>query len=428
MTLVAWLDGMPVARLEDAGPGYGLSLRYTDEAIAKHGEGALLLSLRLPVRREAYPSVAAKYFLDGLLPEDHVRAALANKARLATEDTYGLLRAYGLDCAGAVQVTEPDQGPQTRAGGILWLSDDGLAQAVSGLPAAPLGIGIDPGVRSSLGGMQGKLAVVVDGGRIGVPLDGEPSTHILKPARINEDGTELWPGIAAGENFCLQLIRAAGGRSLKGSAAESRVLSIGGRRAILVKRFDREGAGEELRRVHQEDLAQALGTNQKYQTDSLTPPRLVDVGRLLRRTASIRDVTALFERIVLGTVLGDCDMHARNLSVVLDGGKVALSPAYDVVPTSVWPEHDRELALRIGTEISIDEVSGGDLLEEAGEWGIRAPAARSTLLNVLAEAERLLPVILARSHDEGWHDPVLGDLVRQAQERIKRLAPESRVD
>lgn len=244
MTLIAWLNGAPIAELNDAGQGY-VSLRYTEEAIRQHGPGTILLSLKLPVRAAPYAGTEAQYFLDGLLPEDHVRAALADRARVSTEDTYGLLKAYGLDCAGAIQVTAPDQGPGARQGGVHWLDGSELKKAISDLPAAPLGTDVDPGVRSSLGGLQGKLAVVLESERVGLPVDGTPSTHILKPARLTDEGIERWPGIAAAEHFAMRLTFLAGqSKGIKVRVAETEVRDIMGRTAILVKRFDRRGHGK----------------------------------------------------------------------------------------------------------------------------------------------------------------------------------------
>jgi serine/threonine-protein kinase HipA len=38
------------------------------------------------------------------------------------------------------------------------------------------------GLRLSLAGSQDKLPVIFDGARLGLPLNGTPSSHILKPA------------------------------------------------------------------------------------------------------------------------------------------------------------------------------------------------------------------------------------------------------
>ena len=51
----------------------------------------------------------------------------------------------------------------------------------AGVAAPPLLAGKD-GLRLSLAGTQDKLPVVFDGARIGLPLNGTPSSHILKPA------------------------------------------------------------------------------------------------------------------------------------------------------------------------------------------------------------------------------------------------------
>lgn len=99
--------GMRVAELISVGLHAGASLRYTQEAIEGFGEGTPLLSVRLPIRKAFYPATQTKRFLEGLLPEDHVRASLADNARVASEDTFGLLRAYGMDCVGAIQVIDP---------------------------------------------------------------------------------------------------------------------------------------------------------------------------------------------------------------------------------------------------------------------------------------------------------------------------------
>lgn len=81
----------------------------------------------------------------------------------------------------------------------------------------------------SLAGVQEKLPVFVDGhGHISVPVDGTPSTHILKP------DTKRLAGSVENEAFCLSLARAYGLE-----AAEATIGVAGKRRYLLVKRYDR---------------------------------------------------------------------------------------------------------------------------------------------------------------------------------------------
>lgn len=421
MTLTIWLSGKPVATLEDAGPGGGASLQYTAQCRQEYSDGSILLSIGMPVRAEPYPGIKARHFLDGLLPEDHVRDALARRKKLDAADTYGLLREYGLDCAGAVQITDTSFPPDPAGSGVQLLTEPELLQSLRGLPAAPLGTGVDPRVRSSLGGLQGKLPVVEQGGQLGLPLDGAPSTHILKPARLLEDGSPEWPGIVQGENFCLQVIRQAHNEGLVGTAATSRVRRVGHRDAILVERFDRTTTEAGLQRMHQEDLAQALGISTKYQRSGIEMPRLKDVAALLSKHSDLTSRRALLERVILGFILGDCDMHSRNLTVVLSGGRVDLSPAYDVVPTSVWPEHARELSLWIGHSRMIDDVEYDDFLAEATGWGLRPAAVRRTILEVCQATAKVMPRVIDQSRAEGWHHAILDDVVDQATARISDI-------
>ncbi|MDQ0278580.1 serine/threonine-protein kinase HipA [Arthrobacter silviterrae] len=422
--LNVWLNGVHVAALTSDGPGGGASLTYTPEAIERWGLGFPLLSVRLPVSGDRYPATMTRAFIDGLLPEDHIRALLADKARVATDDSYGLLRAYGMDCAGAIQVLDAESEAAARNGTIRWLNETELADAVADLPSAPLGVSVTPGVRSSLGGLQGKLVVVVDGGRIGLPLNGQPSTHILKPARLTEKGQERWPGIAQLETWGLRLIRAAHAAGVSANAAGARVINISGRPAILVKRFDREiNAAGDVQRIHQEDFAQALGIKEKYQRDDSTPPRLIDTAALLasHATTPAQSLIELLELVTINAAIGNCDMHARNLALLHRDGKIGLTPAYDVVPTAVWSDHDRELALRIGDEAFLDDLRGVHLEREAVSWGMRRPVAKRTIKRTLDILTQELPGVRQVAVEEGWDHPMLDVATSDALARVELL-------
>lgn len=118
-TLEVWFNQSHVATLISDGPGGGASLTYTTEAVKEYGPLYPLLSVRLPVAEQMYPATKTREFLDGLLPEDSVREQLANRARIATDDTFGMLRAYGLDCAGVVQIIEPGKNRSAEKPGVI---------------------------------------------------------------------------------------------------------------------------------------------------------------------------------------------------------------------------------------------------------------------------------------------------------------------
>src|SRR3981189_3268437 len=100
----------------------------------------------------------------------------------------------------------------------------------------------------SLAGAQTKLAVAVDdAGRICIPTNGSPSTHILKP-----DAPQLRGGVQ-NEAFCLTLAR-----RVRIPTPEITTGRAGERAFLLARRYDRTNVGGRWRRLHQEDYCQAL--------------------------------------------------------------------------------------------------------------------------------------------------------------------------
>ncbi len=104
----------------------------------------------------------------------------------------------------------------------------------------------------SLGGAQDKLLLTRVNGRWCMPVDGYPSTHILKP-------TTVWPHSAENQALVLALSRSCG---LSGNAAW--VERIGDATALVAERYDRNVASDgTIHRVHQEDMCQAVGLRPK---------------------------------------------------------------------------------------------------------------------------------------------------------------------
>jgi serine/threonine-protein kinase HipA len=109
------------------------------DAIRQYALGVPLLSLSLPLTRQRYPHGLVRSFLDGLLPEGDARQAIARDVGVSTDDTYGLIRALGRDCAGAL-VTQPDKEPPPPRPTTLTaepLTDAEIADQRPPLPSMP---------------------------------------------------------------------------------------------------------------------------------------------------------------------------------------------------------------------------------------------------------------------------------------------------
>jgi serine/threonine-protein kinase HipA len=102
--LVAWLYDTPVAVLTP-GPEFKIQLERRDEGIQRWGLGSPALSVGLPIGSPAGPrDMRSLDFLENMLPEGAALAQLASLAGVRPVDTFGTLRAFGRDCAGAIMV------------------------------------------------------------------------------------------------------------------------------------------------------------------------------------------------------------------------------------------------------------------------------------------------------------------------------------
>jgi serine/threonine-protein kinase HipA len=428
--LVVTLDGVPVAEISDAGSGL-CALRYVEDVVGAHA-GQPLISVRLPVRNEVWPAMqGTQAYLDGVLPEGWMREQLAKNARLPEADTFGLLARYGGDCAGAIAFHDGDSEPAPP--GVRWLDPAALTAALADLRALPLGDGTDGTVRLSLGGVQEKLVVVRDSGeggsgehdsvRYGIPTGTTPSTHILKPAALNSDGSERFPGVAEVEHLCVRLAAVIAGDRISGvgfTAATTRLETIGGRKVLVVERYDRRGSN----RVHQEDGCQILGRppSDKYQDGSNNRVSLAAIARALETYGAdpLLDQRALLQQVTYTVCVGNADLHARNLSVLHDDG-VRLAPMYDVVATAAWPDVSSELGLRIGRQYDVRDVRVDDLVSEAVTWGLGERAARRAVDVVCEAVTDNVEVVRDEIFDAGFGSDQLGRAVDVILERTGRV-------
>ena len=371
--LAVWLYGAKVAAV-DQDRSRRPRLTYTDEALRRYQGGTPLLSMTLPVRPERFPQGVTRSFLDGLLPEGDSRRAIADDFRLRADDTYGLIRALGRDCAGAIVIQPYDDSapPSATTTTAEPLDEDELAEVVGNLRSAPLGVG--GRVRVSLAGVQEKLLLArLPDGRWGQPVDGTPSTYILKPE------IRGFPQAVENEAFCMRLARHLGL-----PVAEVETITVKGRALLVVARYDRvvDPAGR-VERIHQEDFCQATGTppDQKYQEDGGPPLRTI--ARMLGNIDP-DSLATLLRAVTLHVLIGNGDAHAKNFSLLHEpSGALRLAPLYDVMSTLFYD--DDHLAMYIDQVRKTDRVTLERLSNEALSWGI-SPGRASDIISALVDA------------------------------------------
>ncbi|MHB8438379.1 MAG: HipA domain-containing protein [Acidimicrobiales bacterium] len=377
--LAVWLSGEHVATVELKRSG--LRLFHTEEAQRNFGLNVPLLSMSMPVSGRPYGPAKVGPFLDGLLPEGEIRRSVAYDLGLADTDTFGLLAELGRDCAGAlvIQPISADPPELCRVEQAEPIDDTEVGRRLAALQRAPLGI--DDRVRLSLAGVQGKLLLTrLPGGGWALPLNGVPSTHILKPAAAMAHMVE-------NEAFCLRVAHHLG---LAG--AEVEVTDIAGRRVLVVTRFDRRRlASGEIVRIHQEDMCQALSIPPQRKYEEHGGPSLCAVAELLNRwRASEDDLEQLLRIVTLSIALGNADLHGKNLTILLGpDGRLQLAPIYDVTVTRAYSWVSPVAGMFVNGVHNVDDITPADLMAEAERWKLPTARARhivATMLHALPDA------------------------------------------
>lgn len=353
---------------------------------------SLSMPLAVPTHQDARARRIVTNFLWGLLPEnDTVLERWGRHFRVSVSSPYPLLSTpVGHDCAGAVAFCASDdlQHLLERPGHIDWLTDSDVAGKIRELrrdQAAWLGRAFTG--QFSLAGAQAKTALLHRDGRWGMPSGATATTHILKPAVAGLDDHDL------NEHLCLEAARHAGL-----TAARSWVGKFEDQSAIVVERYDRIVDTALVRRVHQEDVCQALGISPsaKYQRDGGPSP--ADIAALLRRWvapagAAEAAVGGFADALIWNWIIAGTDAHAKNYSLLLSGPQVRLAPLYDVASALPYGLHEKKLrfAMKIGGDYEVHPrynrwptaarelgLDPGRLTDRVRELAVVAPDALSS--------------------------------------------------
>jgi serine/threonine-protein kinase HipA len=372
--LAVWLYGDQVAIIDQDRSRPRLS--YTEEAMGRYALGTPLLSLSLPVSERRYTQGIVRPFIDGLLPEGDSRKSIARDVGVRADDTYALIRELGRDCAGAVVIQPADEAapptPTTLTADAL--SEADVAALVSNLRSAPLGAG--GRVRISLAGVQEKLLLTrMADGKWGRPVDGTPSTHILKPE------IAAYPKTVENEAFCMRVAQ-----HLHLAVAAVETTTIAKRKLIVVERFDRTVRSDgSVERIHQEDFCQATGVSPETKYEEDGGPSLARIAGILQSVAATDSLERLLQAVTLNVLLGNGDAHAKNFSLLHHAsGALTLTPLYDIINTLHYG--DDRLAMYIDSVQRTDRVTAERIANEAVRWGMSRERAAGAIADVLDRA------------------------------------------
>lgn len=188
--------------------------------------------------------------------------------------------------------------------------------------------------KMSIQGVQPKLSVKLDVRKEVFEVVDRGGEYIFKPQNA------MYPELPENESLTMKLAATAGIEvPLNGM-----VYSSDGRFTYFVKRFDRYGKNK---KVSVEDFAQLGGmsreTKYDYSMEKLVP--LIDRFCTFPAIEKVK----LFRRTVFNFLTGNEDMHLKNFSVIIRDDKIELSPAYDLLNTTIALSNPKEeVALPVG--------------------------------------------------------------------------------
>lgn len=186
-------------------------------------------------------------------------------------------------------------------------------------------------------GVQAKLSLDISRGHAGEPqrftIVGLWGRFILKPQ------TDRFAHLPENEDLTMHMAEAAGIKTVP----HSLIRFVDGELCYLTRRVDRTKKGAKIAMEDMCQLSERL-TEDKYKGS------YERIAKLIRRysSAPLLDVVNFWEVVLFSWLTGNADMHLKNFSLFRPANDYMLTPAYDLLSTSLaMPEDDEELALTL---------------------------------------------------------------------------------
>ena len=185
--------------------------------------------------------------------------------------------------------------------------------------------------KMSIQGVQPKLSAKLNVKDEVFDIVDRGGEYILKPQN------NFYPELPENESLTMKLAELIGVEvPLSGM-----IYSSDGKFTYFIKRFDRYGRSKKL---SLEDFAQLAGKSRETKYD-YSMEKLITLIDTFCTFPAIEKVK-LFRLSIFNFLIGNEDMHLKNFSLITRDNKVELSPAYDLLNTTiVLPKSQEEIAL-----------------------------------------------------------------------------------
>lgn len=315
--------------------------------------------------------------LSNLLPEGSLRELIAQGLKVHIDNEFHILSYLGADLPGAIEAKpmEPEDVPD------YVLNTHGKAKAVKF-------DNVTQENKFSLAGVQMKFSMKEKDGRyhlskgdvLGDWIIKTPSTkHKFVP--LNEYTAMSLAGLVGVDIPEIKLVELDKLDNLPPiNLPDEKV-------AFAIKRFDRE----DDQRIHMEDFAQILV---KYPHEKYTSANYETIGNVIYDYSGdgLADAQQFARRLLVNILLANGNAHLKNWSFLYpDKSTPRLSPAYDIVTTSVYIDNETQYALNLGKTKEWYAVSMAHFQWWADKSGIPWRAIKPHLDDTMSKARTLWP-------------------------------------
>ncbi|HEY0923696.1 type II toxin-antitoxin system HipA family toxin [Rheinheimera pacifica] len=315
--------------------------------------------------------------LSNLLPEGALRELIAQGLKVHLDNEFQILSYLGADLPGALvaEPMEPEDVPESV------LSTHGKARAVKFKKAASEN-------KFSLAGVQMKFSMKEKDGRYNLAKGNVLGDWIIKtPSTKHKD-------VPVNEYTAMKLAALIGIDIPDIKLVELNKLDNlpqinlpDEKLAFAIKRFDRK----DNIRIHMEDFAQVLV---KYPHEKYHSANYEQIGKIIYGFSAdgLADAQQFARRLLVNILLANGDAHLKNWSLLYsDQVTPRLSPAYDIVTTSVYIDGEKHFALNLGKTKEWYDVSLANFQLWADRAGIPWRAIKPHLDDVMEQARTLWP-------------------------------------
>lgn len=327
--------------------------------------------------------------LSNLLPEGSLRELIARGLKIHVDNEFHMFAYLGGDLPGALEAKpiSPEEVPDSA------LNTHGKATAV---PFEK----VTQANKFSLAGVQMKFSMKEKDGRYTVPDGSTLGDWIIKTPSTRHKFLPL------NEYTAMSLAQLGGVEipeiKLVGLDTLDHLPPINlpdETYAFAIQRFDRAGH----QRIHMEDFAQVLV---KYPHEKYDAANYETIGKVIHDFSGdgLADAQQFARRLLVNILLANGDAHLKNWSFLYpDRMTPRLSPAYDIVTTHVYIEHETQYALNLGKTKNWYTVTMAHFESWAEKSGIPWRVIKPHLDDTLNKARAMWPEALKELPMEESH-------------------------